>query len=118
MSAFSRSSSSRASIKLTAGLKISPLPEKHQKRPELIMPKASDYRSVAIAYQHPIQLEKVEQAKVLKSDRILALTSNHAKARSKLYAPSFGVAESSSKYLEIHQNLCVTLSTYSPYNCT
>ena len=97
-STFSRSSASRASIKLSAGLKISPLPEKHQKRPEIILPRANDYRVVAIAFQHPLRLENVEQTKPLKSSKLSSNSVKGVKATSKLYAPSLGVAETTGKY--------------------
>ena len=97
-STFSRSSASRASIKLSAGLKISPLPEKHQKRPEIILPRVYDYRVVAVAFEHPLQLENVEQTKPLKSSKQSSNTVKGVKPKSKLYAPALGVAETTGKY--------------------
>ena len=89
-SAFSRAAASRKSIKLSEGLKISPMPTKFNKRSEIILPKSNEYFSVAIAYCQPIILERTQELKTLK--RLSNLHSN-IKAKMKLYAPILGVAE-------------------------
>ena len=73
------------------------MPETHNKRSQLILPKSNEYLVVAIAFHQPILLEKVEQMKVPKSSSLSQLTRSHVKAQSKLYAPSFGVAETTGK---------------------
>ena len=69
------------------------MPEKHNKRSEMILPKSNDYLVVAISYQQPLLLEKVEQTKPPKSSSLSIKARSQVNARSKLYAPSFGVAE-------------------------
>ena len=92
-SSFSRATASRKSIKLSEGLKISPLPDKHNKRSEIILPKSNEYQVVAIAYQHPIILERADQLSKDSTASLKTSKSLHLKAKIKLYAPSFGVAE-------------------------
>ena len=92
-SSFSRATASRKSIKLSEGLKISPLPDKHNKRSEIILPKSNEYQVVAIAYQHPIILERADQLSKDSTSSAKTSKSLHLKAKIKLYAPSFGVAE-------------------------
>ena len=84
---------SRKSIKLSEGLKISPLPDKHNKRSEIILPKSNEYQVVAIAYQQPIILEKADQLSKDSTSSLKTSKSLQLKAKIKLYAPSFGVAE-------------------------
>ena len=91
-------SASRQSIKLSEGLKISPMPEKHNKRSEIILPKSTDFRAVAIAFEQPLLLEKVEQFKQHMLSSFSQKKRSSAIAISKLYAPSFGVAETIGKY--------------------
>ena len=73
------------------------MPEKHNKRSEIILPKSNDYRVVAIAFQQPLLLEKVEQTKPQKSSALSIKARSQVNARSKLYAPSLGVAETMGK---------------------
>ena len=69
------------------------MPETHNKRSQIMLPKSNEYLVVAIAFHQPLLLEKVEQMKVPKYSALSQLTRSHATAKSKLYAPSFGVAE-------------------------
>ena len=60
-SAFSRAAASRKSIKLSEGLKISPMPTKFNKRSGIILPKSNEYFEVAVAQCQPLILERTQE---------------------------------------------------------
>ena len=66
------------------------MPTKFNKRSEIILPKSNEYLVAATSYSHPIVLEKSQELKLPKK---LSKIHSNAIAKSKLYAPSLGVAE-------------------------
>ena len=88
-SGLSRTSATRASIKLSPGVKISPaIPEGHNKRP---VPNLDlDFRRVASYYQPPIVFEKVA-----KTDGVKKFKPAQGVATRVLWCPAMGVATTS-----------------------
>ena len=66
------------------------MPTKFNKRSEIILPKSNEYLVAANSYNHPIVLERSQELQIPKK---LSKIHSNARAKSKLYAPSLGVAE-------------------------